>query len=86
MIGRSLPTPFSEADVAFQRRVTAAFPLPMPEAALVSHLEIQGFSVSGPEAVFEKTRFPCTLSWRIKWDVSAGMVTAVNARYGGVCL
>lgn len=87
-LGRNLPSGFAEADAEFARRVTAAFPLPIPENDLVSQLSRQGFNIHFDKsaATFKTDQFPCNKLWRIGWNASDGLVTNLTAKYGAACL
>ncbi|MEJ6405163.1 hypothetical protein [Yoonia sp. 2307UL14-13] len=82
--GRGLPS--QTATAAFQERLRVAFPLPMTRNEIASGLIAQGFDVSKDVATFEKTRFPCTLIWRIWWETEGEAVTDISAMHGSRCL
>ncbi|MEP3946913.1 hypothetical protein [Ascidiaceihabitans sp.] len=87
-IARGLPNNFAEADEEFARRVSAAFPAPLTVEALIARLSEQGFTVNEEAeiAIFEKSKFPCTLQWRIHWAAEDGSVSNLTSKYGGACL
>lgn len=87
-IGRGLPSAFSDADKEFARRVAIQFPMPITEAELAARLEDQEFTVDlkNGNAHFEKTRFPCTLIWRVYWKTLNGSASDLGSKYGGSCL
>ncbi len=87
-IARQLPGNFAEADEEFARRVSATFPLPITVSALTTRLSAQGFSVKveAKVATFSKSKFPCTLNWRIHWEAIDGTVSGLTSKYGAVCL
>jgi hypothetical protein len=106
-IGQNLPSNFEEADKVFQDRVRKEFPGSINEAELVNKLREQGFKikyviekgVNTGFAKFSKSFFPCTLEWRISWNISgdgdpanikaknpAINATNVKGLYGGTCL
>ena len=87
-IARGLSSSFAEADEEFARRISAAFPAPLMVEELIASLSEQGFTVieEAQYAIFEKSKFPCTLSWRIHWAAEDGSVSRLNSKYGGTCL
>ncbi|SFP20313.1 hypothetical protein SAMN04488056_1301 [Cohaesibacter marisflavi] len=87
-IARGLPSDFAAADEEFRERVFAAYPLPLAVEELTAGLSEQGFSVDTENnfAIFEKSKFPCLLSWRIYWQAEGGSVSGLNSKYGGACL
>lgn len=87
-IARGLPSSFAEADEEFARRVSASFPVPLAVEELIAGLSEQGFTVNeeAEQAIFEKSKFPCTLKWRIYWAAEDGSVSKLNSKYGGACL
>ena len=87
-IASGLPSNFAEADEEFGRRVFAAFPLPLAVDHLTARLSEQGFSVNTEAnyAIFEKSKFPCTLIWRIHWESEDDSVSEITSKYGGACL
>lgn len=87
-IARGLPGNFAEADKEFARRVSAIFPTPVAVDELIYRLGEQGFTVNeeAEYEVFEQSRFPCTLKWRIHWTTEDGSVNDLTSKYGGACL
>lgn len=87
-IAKGLPSNFSEADEEFNRRVLAAFPMPLTVEELTDRLSEQGFKVYAENNYgnFEQSGFPCTLIWRIHWEEVDGAVSEMTSKYGGICL
>jgi hypothetical protein len=87
-IARGLPSNFVEADREFSRRVSTTFRLPLRVNELTARLGEQGFvvNVETGNALFEKSKFPCTLVWMIHWEAVDDTVSGLASQYGGRCL
>jgi hypothetical protein len=83
----NLPFDAAQADLAFQARVAAAFPLPAPEETLVKALSSQGFHETSPRRMALRdwvTRHSptCGFDASVAWEVDdLGRVTALQAHY-----
>jgi len=80
---------FETREKIFAERVTAAFPVGMPERELIKILGEQGFKVDGNEraAEFSKPYIGCEVHWRIRWQIDdANGLSSVSSSYGGICM
>ena len=84
-----LPFDAAQADLAFQARVAAAFPLPAPEETLVKALSSQGFREASPRRMVLRNwvvghSATCGFDASVAWEADdSGRVTALQAHYGG---
>jgi hypothetical protein len=73
-------------DPEFQRRVTAAYPSPLPLAALTKDLSDQGFTIEDDAAVFDDSDIACQCTWTIYWQVEDDNATQIKGSYSVPCL
>ncbi|CUJ84331.1 hypothetical protein RUE5091_00209 [Ruegeria denitrificans] len=87
-LARDLSPNFEEGQEQFRARVADAIEVPLPEGELIELLIEQGFRLSESDrmAGVTRSRFPCQLHWRIRWNAQAGIVHEVAANYGSACL
>ena len=82
-----LPFDAAQADLVFQARVAAAFPLQTPEDALATALSREGFREASPRRmVFRRwvvrSSLTCGFDASVAWEAdNAGRVVALEAHY-----
>jgi hypothetical protein len=94
-IGRNLPSSSIDENHAFDARVQERFPIGSSEAALITELEHEGFTLSDskvePEiyksmALYDRPGLPCRRTWRVLWKSEDAKISAIAGHYGEVCL
>jgi hypothetical protein len=82
-----LPFDAAQADLAFQARVAAAFPLQTREDALVRSLSSEGFREASPRRMVfrrwvNRRSLTCGFDASVAWEAdNSGRVTALEAHY-----
>lgn len=87
-IAKNLPSNFADADEEFNERVQARYNNGIDTVELTDQLKEEGFDVdTGGTAQVTRSKFPCTLIWRVTWtnDIAA-KATNIEGSYGGSCL
>ncbi len=90
LIGRNLPSGYSEGERVFDERVKAQFPVGMSEALLVDQLRNQGFSVNTDHV--ESALRSATVTqgiviktlWSVRWYASADQIEDIWGVYGAI--
>jgi hypothetical protein len=96
-LGRNLPSNFAAANLAFDERIRARFPVGSPEALLRGELGAEHFRISqqtpaassGYQFIAQHGSgiFPaCDLTWMVLWSADAGRITRIGASYYATCL
>lgn len=97
-LGRNLPRAFAAARPVFNERVRARFPVGSGEQQMLVELQRQGFRVSADpanlatptpyehKATYESRNIACNIRWSVRWNSTAGKITADMGDFGASCL
>jgi hypothetical protein len=88
LLGRNLPSTFSEGEKVFDKRVKERFPIGTSETSVVDELEGQGFSVDPAPFADEWRRATIRRGiliqtlWSVHWRAGANRIENIAGVYG----
>lgn len=89
-LGRNLPSPFVDGEIAFDERVKAQFPKGTSEASVVDQLRGQGFSVAdassadGCRAATVTRGILIRTIWSVRWYAGEDKIDDIWGVYGAI--
>ncbi|MEN3748146.1 hypothetical protein TPR58_13300 [Sphingomonas sp. HF-S3] len=82
---RNLPEDGDAKRAELARRVAARFPPGSSEAEARRVLLDQGFSLSGSQAVLQRSAYPCRTFAEIRWQASSGRIVTTTSTIYRFC-